>query len=305
MRKLLLGRKCVTSAMRESKLNKSPRTRPASAGLLIVGLICGGVAFSQPRESLEQLVERAVKAYGEGRPAEAYALANQVIERDPGEASGYFVRGTVLEQRQRFDEALADYDRVVELSANLSFGYERRGALYFKMGRFEESIQNFDRAIELEPGLEKNHWQRGLSYYYAGRYQDGIDQFELSFKTVNPADYENGIWHFLCVARKESIEKARKSILAIRGDVRPGMEQIYDLYRGRGTVAEVMRAMESGYPNARELNNRLFYAHLYIGLLEDVSADTNSAREHIQRAVNNFPIPHYMWDIARIHLTTF
>ncbi len=62
-------------------------------------------------------------------------------------------------------------------------------------------------------------------------YEDCWKQFELSYKTVNPNDYENGIFHFLCIARVRGVERALKSMLKIEGDKRAPMKEIYALYQ--------------------------------------------------------------------------
>jgi lipoprotein NlpI len=49
------------------------------------------------------------------------------------------------------------------------------------------------------------------------------------------------------------------------------------------------------------LSERLFYAHLYIGLFDEAAGDAKGAREHIAIA-NEHRINHYMGDVARVHL---
>ena len=264
-------------------------------------LLSGNLVVAAAQDSAEAMLSRAIELYREGQVDEAFELAGAAIKKEPRDPTGYFVRGTVLESKQQFESALAEYNHVAKMSPELPLVYNRRGGLYFKMGRFADSIADFDKEIQLDSTKEKNHWQRGLSYYYAGRYQEGADQFELSFKTVNPKDYENGIWHFLCRARMDGIEKARGSVLNVAGDERIPMKEVYDLYRGLGTADDVMRATELGYPNAAELKDRLFYALVYVAAFEDVAGDKALALRRLERAVSNFEIPHYMWDVARIH----
>ena len=271
----------------------------------LIACLLVGPPISSAQAQAQDLLSGAIKAYKEGRIDEAFDLAGRAIGSAPTDPTGFFVRGTVFEHRQDYQRALDDYTRVVELSPALPLAYGRRGALYFKLGRFEDSIADFDKEIELEPPKAQNHWQRGISYFYAGRYEDGWKQFELSQRTVNPNDYENGIFHFLCMAQAKGVEEARKSALKIEGDSRVPMRQIYEVYQGKATTAEVMQAAEQGYPNAAELNDRLFYAHLYLGLFEDVAGNTDAARRHLTRAVDNFPVVHYMWDVARVHARKF
>src|SRR3954465_6495626 len=87
-----------------------------------------------------------------------------------------------------------------------------RAVADFQGGRIPRSVAGFDRVAKLVPEYAPQLWQRGIALYYAGRYKDCRAQFE-SHRTVNPNDVENAAWHFLCVARAESPEKARAELL--------------------------------------------------------------------------------------------
>jgi lipoprotein NlpI len=187
------------------------------------------------------------------------------------------------------------------LSQNpLAYEYNRRGAEHFKKGNIQQSVDDFDRAIQLDPAQAPYHWQRGISLYYAGRYDEGRKQFELH-QTVNGNDVENAAWRYLCMARAGTVARARASILPIEHDSRVPMMEIYALYKGKATVEEVLAAARAGHPTAEVLSERLFYAHLYIGLYYEAAGDAKGAREHIAIA-NEHRIDHYMGDVARVHL---
>ena len=99
--------------------------------------------------------------------------------------------------QQIFDRAVADFER----------------------GRVVESAAGFDSFVKLVPASAPQLWQRGIALYYAKRYKDCREQFE-SHRTVNPNDVENAVWHFLCVARQESPEKAKAALLPVGPDSR-------------------------------------------------------------------------------------
>lgn len=179
--------------------------------------------------------------------------------------------------------------------------YNDRGSEAFKKGKIEESIRDFDKAIELEPRLKPHHWQRGISLYYAGKFEECRKQFEIH-KTVNPEDVENAVWHYLCVARTKGVESARKGLIPIRADERVPMMEVYAMYRGESTPTKVLAVAEAGNPGASELNARLFYAHLYIGLFHEAAGNRTAALDHIRKAAKDFAANHYMWDVARVHL---
>ena len=89
----------------------------------------------------------------------------------------------------------------------------------FRAGRIEQSLEGFDRVAQLSPADAPYLWQRGIAQYYAGKFRECRDMF-VSHRTVNPDDVENAAWHFLCVARAESPEAARKQMLPVGPDAR-------------------------------------------------------------------------------------
>lgn len=166
----------------------------------------------------------------------------------------------------------------------------------FAHARISESVRGFDRVAQLAPQSAPHLWQRGIALYYAGRYQDCRTQFE-SHRTVNPNDVENAAWHFLCVARAESPARARSALLPVGPDARRPMREVLDLFAGKLTPAQVLRA-------AGDSPEALFYAHLYIALYAEATADTKSALSAIRLAADpKFePAGGYMHMVARVHL---
>jgi lipoprotein NlpI len=170
--------------------------------------------------------------------------------------------------------------------------YFSRGVAHFKAGKFKESIADFDKQIELDPKAKISHWQRGISYFYAGRYDEGRRQFE-GYQEFDSNDVENAIWRFMCMARKDGLDQARKAILKIGDDRRVPMRQVYDLYKGDLKTDDVLKAAKA--------NNEQFYAHLYVGIYFDLLGDKKKAFQHLNTATEDHRIGHYMWDVARVH----
>jgi lipoprotein NlpI len=133
----------------------------------------------------------------------------------------------------------------------------------FQQGRFTASSTTFDELAALVPAQAPQLWQRGIALYYAGRYRDCRTQFE-SHRTVNPDDVENAAWHFLCVARAESPQRAQAALLPVGPDPREPMREIYRMFQGRMSVESVLVAAGSE-PRAR------FYANLYVGLYREAT----------------------------------
>lgn len=166
----------------------------------------------------------------------------------------------------------------------------------FANGRILESAAGFDALAKARPDAAPELWQRGIALYYAGRYADCRAQFE-SHRLVNPNDVENAAWHFLCVARAESVAKARAALLPVGPDARVPMRQVYEMFRGTLPPEAVLTAAGS-QPSAQ------FYAQLYLGLYFEALGDDRRALEHITAAAAErfADAGGYMHTVARVHL---
>lgn len=166
----------------------------------------------------------------------------------------------------------------------------------FEEGRVVQSAAGFDTLVKLVPDSAPQLWQRGIVLYYAGRYKDCRTQFE-SHRTVNPADVENAAWHFLCVARQESPEKARTALLPVGSDSRVPMTQIYEMFRGIRKPEDVLTAAGT------QLRGQ-FYAELYVGLYYEAMGNKRLAQQHIAAAADNrfATAGDYMHRVAKVHL---
>jgi lipoprotein NlpI len=165
----------------------------------------------------------------------------------------------------------------------------------FAAGRIAEAAAAFDAVTKLSPGDTPYLWQRGIALYYAGRYSDCHTQFELH-RTVNPDDVENAAWHFLCVAREQSPDAARKQLLPVGPDPRVPMREIYQMFSGSLDPEKVIEAAGRG------LQGR-FYAHLYVGLYAEALGDSVRALEHVEAAADDryAQAGGYMHMVAQVH----
>ena len=175
------------------------------------------------------------------------------------------------------------------------------GVAAFFDAKPKESVTAFDKVIELASQVAPQLWQRGLSLYYTGEFKKGREQFELH-QTVNPHDVENAAWHFICVARAENVEAARKALISIKGDARVPMKEVHDLFAGSGTEEAVMKAAENGDAGSEELRNQLCYAHLYLGIYHEALGHVDKAKEHMLKAANDYKMDHYMGRTAQVHV---
>ena len=166
----------------------------------------------------------------------------------------------------------------------------------FRAGRIEQSLEGFDRVAKTSPADAPYLWQRGIAQYYAGKFRECRDMF-VSHRTVNPDDVENAVWHFLCVARAESPEAARKQMLPVGPDSRVPMREVYRMFKGELTQAQVLKAAGSD-------SSAQFFARLYIGLYLEATGNREAGRAQIEIAAEDrfAGVGGYMHDVARVHM---
>jgi lipoprotein NlpI len=252
-------------------------------------------------EMVEKLVRQSQAAAAAGDLDRAVELASQAIEQQPDDARLLVDRGSLYARQRRHKPAVSDFDRVIELAPRQAAAFDARGSERLALGAIDGAIADFDRAVALDPTRVPGHWKRGIAYYYAGRYDDGRRQFE-GYQTVDSNDVENAVWRFLCMARQDGVEQARRELLKIKHDRRVPMMEIYSLFAGKASADDVLAAARAGSPGDDELRHRLFYAELYLALYSEALADEAATRRHLQAAVDQ-KISHYMWDVAQMHLT--
>ncbi len=269
-------------------------------GRLFIANFFGLLPFRiEAAENTKPLIELAREAYSHREPDKALQLATEAIRAEPSNPTNYFVRGQILGLLGRSESAITNYSAALKFDVLFANAYQSRGSEQFKLGHFKEAIDDFDRYLAVVPRQEPYHWQRGIAYYEVKRFDEGRKQFE-SHQTVNPDDVENAAWHFACVARKDGIEAARKTLLPIKGDSRVPLMTVYALYAGRANIDDVFKAAEEGGPQKEEIRPRLFYANFYVGLYLEAMRDER-ALGYLRKAAETYRLEGSMGDIAQAH----
>jgi lipoprotein NlpI len=227
------------------------------------------------------------------------AAATKTIDAAPKQPNNWMQRARLYSLQRQYAKAVADYTEAIKLDPKREDAWQRRGEEQFKRGNIAESISDFEQFLSLVPGQRPYHWQLGISLYYAGHFVDGKKLFELH-QTVNSNDVENAVWHFLCTARAEGLEAARKKLIPIENDGRVPMSQVHQLFSGKATPNDVLAAAKAA-PSQTRAGEPLFYANLYLGLYYEAIGNTKLAKDYILKAGERSNENGYMGDVARVH----
>lgn len=217
-------------------------------------------SIQRPQELPKQSAMRALR---DGEYQAAQKHAKQILEEDPSLDDQLFAADTLL-----------------------------------RSGDSETAVIWFDRYVKERPRAKPYLWQRGIALYFVGRYSDAAQQFEVH-REVNPHDVENAAWHYLCVARAESVEKADEMLLPAPNDPRPPMAEVQEMFRS-GDSESVVKRMDSFEETSGSGKSARFYGDFYLGMYADAHGKIKLARKHLDRCAETAP-RHYMGDIARVY----
>ena len=93
----------------------------------------GSLSSSAEREEPAQLTSQS-----------NIASLTEAIKNNPNDPQAYNMRGSVLAQAGRTEEALADFNKAVSLDANDGQAFANRGLIYRKTRRFDQALDDYN-----------------------------------------------------------------------------------------------------------------------------------------------------------------
>jgi protein O-mannosyl-transferase len=85
--------------------------------------------------------------------------------------------GTVLTDRGRTDEAIAEFRKSLEINPNNAMAYGNLGILLAGRGQFDEAIARYQQALEIAPADADVHNNLGSALAYRGQIDDAMVHF--------------------------------------------------------------------------------------------------------------------------------
>ena len=221
------------------------------------------------------------------------SLWNDVIKKYPKCFLAYNNRGTLFDNQELYDKAIADYSKAIELNPVYAKAYNNRGFDYDNQHLYDKAIADYAKALEIEPNFTKAYNNLEILYLKKGLYDRVISDYTKTMKSNhdNAEAYNNrGIAFGNKKLFDQAIADYSKSI-AIKPDYA-------DAYYNRGityndmnlydnAIADYTKAIALKHNYADAYNNRGF-TYINKGLNEEACQDFLSAKELGSKvAVNN------------------
>ncbi len=106
---------------------------------------------------IDELMSRAVLVMGQGLPALALPLLDDIVRRRPDWAEGWNKRATVLYLMGEHDRSLADIERVLALEPRHFGALAGMGLIHIAKGRHREALAIYRRALGINPFLRERY----------------------------------------------------------------------------------------------------------------------------------------------------
>ncbi len=136
-------------------------------------------------------------------------VLDQLIKKDPKNASAYYNRGHVFQKLGNLKAAIRDYTAAIELNGKDSDAFYNRGLVYARAGNYDAALKDFAIAIKLNPMSADAYCNRGNMNFLLGRLEQAIQDYSAAIK-ISPRDpslYHNRAVVYKKLGRNKEAEK--------------------------------------------------------------------------------------------------
>ncbi len=106
------------------------------------------------------------------------ASLTEVIRDTPNDPQAHNMRGTVLAQAGRRQEALVDFNKAIALDPKYAQAYANRGLLHRQNNQLDLALRDYDTALSIDPSYAAAHLGRGLTWRQKGDARKALDDYQ-------------------------------------------------------------------------------------------------------------------------------
>ena len=145
----------------------------------------GGILMAYSLDEIETI---------NGKRAEVYDPNANVQEEKNDKLASQLAsdQGVAYLDRQRYDEAIAEFNKALEIDPNFADAYYNRGLANAKKGSFNEAISDYTKAIQINPDDSDFYYNRGIAYYKKNDFDPAISDYTKAIQIrPDPTVYYN------------------------------------------------------------------------------------------------------------------
>lgn len=136
----------------------------------------------------QEIHDQAVNAVLRGRYIEALQGFDDVLKKEPSNASAYYNRGNVRYFRRDFLLALQDYSAALKYRPGFAAATMNRGIVLSILDRLDEALTDLDTAAELDPSNPDVFFNRAVVYVKRGAMEKALADYDrlVQLDGLNP-----------------------------------------------------------------------------------------------------------------------
>jgi len=215
--------------------------------------------------TLEQTCRQAVELLRSGRPAEAEALARQVLQSSPTNAPALHCLGLIAQAAGRFEDAAALIQRAIAAAPVTAVYHYNLAAVLDSLGRRNLAEAALREAVRLDPTLAPAHQNLGALLYRQGKFEDAAESFRAAapLRPQEPWAYLNLGKALRSQDKLDEAEDAFRKAIAINPALAPAFNMLGSCLREGGRIKEAIdsfRQVVALKDDFREADSNLCYA---------------------------------------------
>jgi tetratricopeptide (TPR) repeat protein len=141
------------------------------ASILVVSLI-GNCAQAQ---TARELTQSGMELYEGRNYMEALLNLNKALDKDPGFAQAYYLRGNIKVNFEDFHGAMKDYNSALEKNPKYAECFLARGNVKLGLQDYYGAIADYTSAISINENHVEAYYNRGKAKQFLQAYEDAIN----------------------------------------------------------------------------------------------------------------------------------
>src|SRR5450759_2516735 len=142
-----------------------PTSARAAAFCCIASVFFAAAAYAAPADDIKE----AGKLYQQGKLDVALTKVNSVLAVQPKDAQGRFLKGLILTEQKKADEAIRVFTGLTEDFPELPEPYNNLAVLYASQGNYDKAKAALELAIHTHPSYATAHENLGDIYAQLAR----------------------------------------------------------------------------------------------------------------------------------------
>ena len=238
-------------------------------------------------DTLDELLEQAVKLHHAGQLDEAEALYRQILASDPNDADALQLLGMVQFESGKKQESLELLRRALEINPQAPDCHFHLGFVLADMGEHDQAIAAFRQAVILKPDFAEALHYLGMSLREVGQLWDGVEAIRQSavFKPQYMEALNNLGVGLRSLGDLDGAIEAYRQALRLRSDVPEVYNNLGNVLLEKGEVDESIAALRK----ALALRPAFAEARSSLGRALQVKGQFEEAVELLQQSWRDHP----------------